>query len=108
MAVYPNTLKYFSLKFFFLLVRVEHWDVNNEDLHGDFYERHTGNPNITMQMFREINSVDPQVKLFLNDYAIMARDEYNQNATEAEKDDNKATVSLYLSVNELKLLKYAL
>ena len=34
-----------------ITVRLEHWDVNNEDLHGDFFERHTGNPNITMQMF---------------------------------------------------------
>ena len=62
-------------------LRLEHWDVNNEDLHGDFFERHTGNPNVTMQMFRDIHAVDPNVKLFLNDYAIMTME-----------GDNKATV----------------
>ena len=51
--------------------RVEHWDVNNENLHGDFYERHTGNPNITMQMFRDIHNVDQNVKLFLNEFGIV-------------------------------------
>ena len=51
--------------------RVEHWDVNNENLHGDFYERHTGNPNITMQMFRDIQNVDQNVKLFLNEFGIV-------------------------------------
>ena len=51
--------------------RVEHWDVNNENLHGDFYERHTGNPNITMQMLRDIHNVDQNVKLFLNEFGIV-------------------------------------
>ena len=51
--------------------RVKHWDVNNENLHGDFYERHTGNPNITMQMFRDIHHVDQNVKLFLNEFGIV-------------------------------------
>ncbi|KAL4218791.1 hypothetical protein ACF0H5_021378 [Mactra antiquata] len=50
---------------------VEHWDVNNENLHGDWYEQHTGDPNITMKMFRDTHSVDHNVKLFLNDYGIM-------------------------------------
>ena len=64
-----------------ITVRLEHWDVNNEDLHGDFFEQHTGNPNVTMQMFRDIHAVDPNVKLFLNDYAIMTME-----------GDNKASV----------------
>ena len=51
--------------------RLEHWDVNNENLHGDFYERHTGSPNITMQMFRDIHNVDRSVKLFLNDFGVI-------------------------------------
>ena len=45
-----------------------HWDVNNENLHGDFYERHTGDPNITNKMFQWIHNQDQSVKLFLNDF----------------------------------------
>ena len=54
--------------FFFSLA---HWDVNNENLHGDFYEMKTQDPNITMKMFEDIHAVDPDVKLFLNDYGII-------------------------------------
>ena len=50
---------------------LEHWDVNNENLHGDFYEKKTLDPNITMKMFEDIHAVDPAVKLFLNDYGIV-------------------------------------
>ena len=51
--------------------RVEHWDVNNENVHFDFFENGTGNINITADMFKEIRKFDPKVKLFLNDYNIM-------------------------------------
>ena len=51
--------------------RVEHWDVNNENMHGDFFEQHTGNINITMDMFRDAHAVDPHAKLFLNEYGIL-------------------------------------
>lgn len=57
-----------------ILLRLEHWDVNNENLHGDFYERQTGNPNITMKMFQDIHQVDQNVKLFLNEFAIVEGD----------------------------------
>ncbi|XP_045202160.2 anti-sigma-I factor RsgI6-like [Mercenaria mercenaria] len=52
---------------------VEHWDVNNENIHGDWYEKATGNPNVTMQMFRDAHAVDPNVKLFLNDFGVMEK-----------------------------------
>ena len=58
--------------------RLEHWDVNNENLHGDFYEQRTGNPNITMKMFRDIHSVDQNVKLFLNDFSIVQAENSNR------------------------------
>ena len=58
---------------------LEHWDVNNENLHGDFFERNTGDANITMEMFRQINMIDSDVKLFLNDYGIV-EDSFNQKA----------------------------
>ncbi|XP_052221972.1 anti-sigma-I factor RsgI6-like isoform X2 [Dreissena polymorpha] len=50
---------------------VRHWDVNNENLHGDFYEQRTRDPNITMKMFSSVHKVDPNALLFLNDFGIM-------------------------------------
>ena len=51
--------------------RLEHWDVNNENLHGDFYERQTGDANITMKMFRDMYALDQTTELFLNDYNVI-------------------------------------
>jgi len=42
--------------------------VNNEVLHGNFYERQTGDLNVTMDMFRQIHAIDAHPALFLNDY----------------------------------------
>ncbi|XP_033748201.1 anti-sigma-I factor RsgI6-like isoform X2 [Pecten maximus] len=56
--------------------RLAHWDVNNEALHDDFYERKTGNVDITMDIFRDMNLKDPSVKLFLNDFAIFNKGVY--------------------------------
>ncbi|KAH3797048.1 hypothetical protein DPMN_150623 [Dreissena polymorpha] len=50
---------------------VRHWDVNNDNLHFDFYEQRTRDPNITMKMFSSVHKVDPNVQLFLTDYGIM-------------------------------------
>jgi GH35 family endo-1,4-beta-xylanase len=52
--------------------RCEHWDVNNEMLHGDFFERESGNPDITMDMFRQIHKWDDHPTLFLNDYNVIS------------------------------------
>ncbi|XP_056008704.1 uncharacterized protein LOC125664271 [Ostrea edulis] len=53
--------------------KLVHWDVNNENLHGDYYERHTGDPDITHKMFQWIHSKDPSIKLFLNDFSILPK-----------------------------------
>ncbi|CAC5398805.1 unnamed protein product [Mytilus coruscus] len=50
---------------------LEHWDVNNENLHGDYFEQETGHSNITREMFYWINSLEPSVKLFLNDFGVV-------------------------------------
>ncbi|XP_056008702.1 anti-sigma-I factor RsgI6-like [Ostrea edulis] len=50
---------------------LEHWDVNNENMHGDYFERHTGDPDITAKMFQWIHSEEPNVKLFINEYNII-------------------------------------
>ncbi|XP_076077303.1 anti-sigma-I factor RsgI6-like [Mytilus galloprovincialis] len=50
---------------------LEHWDVNNENIHGDYFEQKTGYSNITMEMFNWMHSLEPNVKLFLNDFAVV-------------------------------------
>lgn len=51
--------------------RLKHWDVDNENLHGDLYARRTGNLNISMDMFRDVHAAEPNAELFLNDYSIV-------------------------------------
>ncbi|XP_067660310.1 uncharacterized protein [Haliotis asinina] len=60
------------------LGKLEHWDVNNENVHGNFYEEATGRVNITMDIFSEIRSMDPKPKLFLNDFAIVNSGRFTQ------------------------------
>ena len=50
---------------------LEHWDVNNENLHGAFFEGKTGDANITMKIFEDVYALDSTAKLFLNDFGIM-------------------------------------
>ncbi|XP_067662631.1 anti-sigma-I factor RsgI6-like [Haliotis asinina] len=76
--------------------KVEHWDVNNEDVHGHFYEIGTGDANVTMWMFREIHKLDPHVKLFLNDFGVV-KDRYSTQAfyDQAMMFKNTPNVPLY-------------
>ncbi|XP_062569988.1 uncharacterized protein LOC134232027 [Saccostrea cucullata] len=53
--------------------RLAHWDVNNENLHGDWFERNTTDPDITPKMFQWIHGQEPETKLFLNDYSIIPK-----------------------------------
>ena len=55
-----------------------HWDVNNEQLHGDFYEQKTGDVNVTAQIFQEVKARDSEALLFLNDYNIVNYGYYTQ------------------------------
>ncbi|XP_076077291.1 anti-sigma-I factor RsgI6-like [Mytilus galloprovincialis] len=50
---------------------LEHWDVNNENLHGDYFEQTTGHSDITREMFNWMHSLEPNVKLFLNDFNVV-------------------------------------
>ncbi|CAH1788825.1 unnamed protein product, partial [Owenia fusiformis] len=52
--------------------RLVHWDVNNEDLHGFFFEQKTGNANFMTDVFREVEKVDGNVKLFVNDFQVIS------------------------------------
>ncbi|XP_033749066.1 anti-sigma-I factor RsgI6-like [Pecten maximus] len=52
--------------------KLEHWDVNNEDIHGNYFARHLDNPNITQDMFQWMHQAEPGVKLFLNDFNVVS------------------------------------
>ncbi|KAK7105034.1 uncharacterized protein [Littorina saxatilis] len=51
---------------------LEHWDVNNENLHGTWYQDTLHDPDYDLELFREAHHADPNVKLFLNDYSVVA------------------------------------
>ncbi|XP_078619275.1 uncharacterized protein LOC144886510 [Branchiostoma floridae x Branchiostoma japonicum] len=51
--------------------RLQHWDVNNEMLHGNYFLERTGNPQIRYDMFQKVREKDPGAKLFLNDYGVI-------------------------------------
>eukprot|EP00850_Spirogloea_muscicola_P015596 SM000121S25993 [mRNA] locus=s121:234530:238889:+ [translate_table: standard] len=46
-----------------------HYDVNNEMLHGSFYASRLG-PAARVHMFQRCKQLDPQAKLFVNDYHV--------------------------------------
>ena len=50
------------------------WDVNNEMVHGTFYEDKIGE-DIRPWMFKETKRLDPSAKLFVNEYNILSVDE---------------------------------
>ncbi|XP_050404821.1 uncharacterized protein LOC126820755 [Patella vulgata] len=52
---------------------VEHWDVNNENLHGQYYQEKLQDRDFNLDLFRMAHQFDPTVKLFLNDYTVVAQ-----------------------------------
>ncbi|XP_060075887.1 uncharacterized protein LOC132555554 [Ylistrum balloti] len=74
--------------------RIANWDVNNEALHDDFYERKTGNVDITMDMFREMFAKDQNTGLFLNDFAVFNKGVYTTALTNQAKSfvDNQVPI----------------
>ncbi|KAK6183210.1 hypothetical protein SNE40_010735 [Patella caerulea] len=57
---------------------VEHWDVNNEDLHSQWYQNRLSDANYNVEVFQQAHKTDPSVKLFLNDYNVVAQGEFTQ------------------------------
>ncbi|XP_067939969.1 anti-sigma-I factor RsgI6-like [Watersipora subatra] len=52
--------------------RLQHWDVNNEMMAGSFFKDTYGSSKIRYDMFTKAKEVDPNVKLFLNDYNVIS------------------------------------
>ncbi|XP_060075858.1 uncharacterized protein LOC132555528 [Ylistrum balloti] len=75
--------------------RLVHWDVNNEALHGDFFERKTESLDITMDMFRKMHKAEPDTKLFLNDFAVVNKAAYTTAITNQAKRFLDAQVPLH-------------
>jgi endo-1,4-beta-xylanase len=48
------------------------YDVNNENLHGFWYESKTSDKDFTEDMIRWMHQQDPNVQLCLNDYNVVA------------------------------------
>ena len=55
-----------------------HWDVNNEQLHGEFYENKTGDLDVMTKLFKEVKKYDENALLFLNDFAIVRSSSYTR------------------------------
>lgn len=50
--------------------RMAEYDLNNEMIHGNYYEQRFG-PRITLEMAQWFREVDPEARLWLNDYDIL-------------------------------------
>ena len=46
--------------------------MNNEVLHGLFYEEATNDPLVTDYMFQRVGEIDPDTVKFLNDYGVLS------------------------------------
>ncbi|KAL3812543.1 hypothetical protein ACJIZ3_013811 [Penstemon smallii] len=69
-----------------------HWDVNNEELHYDFFKSRLGE-NATLQFFKMVHEADPLAMLFENEFNVV------ESCT-----DSKSTVDkLITRITELKL-----
>ena len=51
--------------------RLEHWDVNNENLHGQWFQNELDDRDYDLELFRMMYETDPYPKLFLNDYSVV-------------------------------------
>ena len=69
-----------------------HWDVNNEQLHGQFFEQSSGNPWILSYMFNEVRARDADVVLFLNDYEIVSSSRMTQVHARSYRHDRTRNV----------------
>lgn len=57
--------------------RFAEYDLNNEMIHGNFYEERLG-ADITLKMAKWAQQGDPEIKLYLNDYDILTGNKLNE------------------------------
>ncbi|KAK7103320.1 uncharacterized protein [Littorina saxatilis] len=75
--------------------KLEHWDVNNENLQGQWYQERLNDFNFELTPFRIAHHNDPHVKLFLNDYNIVAHGKMTGAYVAQAERLKKANVGLY-------------
>jgi len=68
--------------------RFVHWDINNEMLHGTFYKDHLGDT-IRPWMFKQAHALDPNARLFPNEFNILSVD---QNFDSVQLDEYMAQI----------------
>ncbi|KAK7106458.1 hypothetical protein V1264_017712 [Littorina saxatilis] len=74
---------------------LEHWDVNNENLHGHWFEERLHDNNYNIEVFRIAHNADPTMKLFLNEYNVVANGEKTNAYLAQAKQVKAANVGLY-------------
>ena len=74
--------------------QLAHWDVNNELVHGRFFEQKTGDPHYTQHMFEAVHQADPTPTLFLNEYNVVAQGEVTQSYLSQVQQFKAANVGL--------------
>ncbi|KAK3785258.1 hypothetical protein RRG08_036794 [Elysia crispata] len=74
--------------------KLSHWDVNNELVHGNYFERKTNDPNFTKYMFKTVHAQDPVPKLCLNEYNVVAKGEATLGYLAQIQDFKRANVGL--------------
>lgn len=67
---YIFVLRFKRRLYFFGFYRFFYWDVNNENLYGDFFECYMMDLDIIYKMFQWIYFIDFSIKFFFNDYLV--------------------------------------
>ncbi|KAK6179074.1 hypothetical protein SNE40_011514 [Patella caerulea] len=75
--------------------KLESWDVNNEMLHGHFYENKMNDPYYSHKIYKLVHQIDPTVKLFLNDYQIVANGTSVSSYVDQAREFKKASIPIY-------------
>ncbi|XP_046558097.1 endo-1,4-beta-xylanase 1-like [Haliotis rubra] len=62
---------------------VEHWDVNNENLHGFWYQNTLNDRDYNLDIFRNAHQAGPNVKMFPSDYSVVLTEEHRDTIAQA-------------------------
>lgn len=86
--------------------RVKHWDVNNEKLHGNWYEDNTGNLQFTEGMFKKLREVDSSSILMTNDYDVVSKGIHTAVGPFLSMATSQLSLILDLSVHRVTAAKF--
>ncbi|KAK6179075.1 hypothetical protein SNE40_011515 [Patella caerulea] len=75
--------------------RLTGWDVNNEMLHGHFFENKMNDPYYSHKMYNLVHQADPTPKLFLNDYQIVVNGTSTSAYVDQAREFKAAKIPIY-------------